>query len=197
MPKLRSILEKGENVRDLYREAFVSERMAFCATDELLFIETFRLLCEACFSAGVDGILRPYRGPDVNPESWKSDLMAVLGDQAKSVSGEGALCSNCCRSVYRKALYVETVDLTERLDKETEAIQPNKKTRAAIFKLYGHRCLDCGSETEWIDHIQPRCLGGTAHFSNLQPLCANCGNDKGARPAGATVILKDRSWPRF
>src|SRR6266436_5977690 len=122
MPKLRSILEKGENVRDLYREAFVSERMAFCVTDELLFIETFRLLCEACFSADVDGILRPYRGPDVNPESWKSDLMAVLGDQAKSVSGEGALCSNCCRSVYRKALYVETVDLTERLDKETEAI---------------------------------------------------------------------------
>src|SRR5216684_4639965 len=128
MPRLCSPLEKGEIFRDLYREAFVSERMAFCAVDELLVIETFRLLCKDCFSAGVDGILRTYRGSDVNPEAWKSDLTAVLGDQAKSVAGDEALCSNCGRSVYRKALYVETIDLTEQLDEETERINPKRKT---------------------------------------------------------------------
>jgi 5-methylcytosine-specific restriction endonuclease McrA len=156
-------------------------------------IETFRLLCKDCFSVDVDGILRTYRGPDVNPESWKSDLTATLGDQAESVAGDGAFCSNCVRSVYRKALYVETIDLTERLDKEANAIQPSRKTRRAIWELYGRKCFDCGSQmsqTDPIDHIQPRSLGGTAHFSNLQPLCPKCGNNKGAWPPRTTVILK-------
>jgi 5-methylcytosine-specific restriction endonuclease McrA len=87
--------------------------------------------------------------------------------------------------------------LTEQLDEETERINPKKKTQRAISKLYDRRCFDCGSQTNAIDHIQARSLGGTAHFSNLQPLCPKCGNKKGARSPRTTVILKDRSWPPF
>ena len=97
-----------------------------------------------------------------------------------------------------EALYVETVlSLPERLgiSDETSAIEPSRKLRNEILKLYERKCFACGSaEGLEIDHIQPKSRGGKAAFANLQPLCRKCNNAKANRPPRNIVIVRD-PWP--
>lgn len=49
-----------------------------------------------------------------------------------------------------------------------------------LMKRSKRRCEWCGSKHEiGIDHIRPRCLGGTNQRRNLQVLCNKCGTWKG------------------
>lgn len=69
-----------------------------------------------------------YRGPDVLPEIWKSDLANVLDDDiAESIAQEcdSPRCHSCCRNLHGEALYIETVALAERLGLSDETIKTN------------------------------------------------------------------------
>lgn len=43
------------------------------------------------------------------------------------------------------------------------------------------RCIYCGHSADQIDHIQPRCDGGSDEESNLAPACKSCNCSKGGR----------------
>lgn len=54
-----------------------------------------------------------------------------------------------------------------------------RKTKEFLIERDGPYCRYCGtSETLTIDHVIPRCMGGTGRRENLQILCAPCNNRK-------------------
>lgn len=42
-------------------------------------------------------------------------------------------------------------------------------------------CVYCGAEADVMDHVLPRCLGGSNHPSNLRPACDSCNRSKGGK----------------
>jgi 5-methylcytosine-specific restriction endonuclease McrA len=178
-----------------HRTTFVHYRRMLCSQTDALTIEVPTILCESCFGAKVDGILVTYRGPDVLPESWESDLANLLDDDIESIAQECDFprCQSCRRNLHGEALYVETVALAERLgiSDETSRIKPSKRLRNEVLKLYGRQCFGCGVTTMEIDHIEPRKSGGKAAFENLQPLCRKCGNGKADRLPRRIVIVRN------
>ena len=62
----------------------------------------------------------------------------------------------------------------------------NKKERLHVLKIQGQHCVGprCGrylNPREFhVDHIRPRCEGGTNNLSNLQALCISCHGKKTA-----------------
>jgi hypothetical protein len=101
-----------------------------------------RILRESCFGARLDGIFAPYRGPDVLPESWESDLANLLDEDvaAALADDEGSpQCQPCRGNLHGKPLYVETVELSERLgvSDETITVEVPRKLRAEVIRLYG------------------------------------------------------------
>jgi 5-methylcytosine-specific restriction endonuclease McrA len=202
MPRLSATLEvldidtKNWLERE-HRTTFVRYRSSLCSHTDALTIEIPIFLCESCFGAKVDGILVTYRGPDVLPESWESDLANLLDDDIESIAQEcySPRCQSCRRDLRGEAWYVETVALAERLgiSDETHATKPSKKLRNEVEKLYGRRCFGCGSDEGRLeaDHIEPRSNGGKADFENLQPLCRKCNNAKRHRLPRRIVIVRD------
>lgn len=63
-----------------------------------------------------------------------------------------------------------------------EEITMTKNIRLIIFEKYNGRCAYCGREIKAIqfhvDHIQPKCFGGTDELDNLNPSCSSCNNYK-------------------
>ncbi|MHB8392821.1 MAG: HNH endonuclease [Acidobacteriaceae bacterium] len=203
MPRLSSTLEvldfDTKNWLDReHRTTFVHYRSMLRSHTDALTFEVPIILCESCFGAKVDGICVTYRGPDVLPDSWESDLANVLDDDiAESIAQEydSPRCQSCRRNLHRHALYVETVALAERLgiSDETNATNPSRKLGGEVKGLYGQRCFGCGSDESplEIDHIEPKSRGGKANFENLQPLCRKCNNDKRNSLPRRIVIVRD------
>jgi 5-methylcytosine-specific restriction endonuclease McrA len=167
-----------------------------CGHLDALTIEVPTILSESCFGAKVDGILVTYRGPDVLPESWESDLANVLDDHIAESIGErcdSPRFQSCSRNLHGEALYVETVALIERLgiSDEPSSIEPSKRRGDEIRRLYGQQCFGCGVRHTEIDHIDPRSNGGKADFENLQPLCRKCNNAKRDQLPGRIIIVRD------
>ena len=201
MPRLSSTLEvldidtKNWLERE-HRATFVHYRRMLCSHTDALTIEVSTILCESCFGAKVDGIFLTYRGPDVLPESWESDLAVLDDDFAASIvqRSDSPRCQSCRCNLHGEALYIETVVLAERLgiSYETHAIDPSRKLWAEVLKFYGRKCFGCGSDegTE-VDHIEPKSRGGKAAFENLQPLCRKCNNDKADHVPRSIVIVRD------
>ncbi len=79
-----------------------------------------------------------------------------------------------------------------------------KWLRRHILDVYGNQCFMCNEELSisqlTIDHIIPKCRGGTSRPTNLQPMCAKCNNDskKDADPEEHYIFLDFllRSPPR-
>jgi len=53
--------------------------------------------------------------------------------------------------------------------------------RIAILERDGYICQYCGSPAEHVDHVIPRCQGGTNEPDNLVASCASCNLSKGGR----------------
>jgi len=179
-----------------HRTTFVHFRSMLCSHTDALVFEVPFILCESCFGAKVDGICVEYRGPDVLPESWGSDLANVLDDDIAELIVQDCnspRCSSCFRNLHGEALYIETVALVERLgiSDETSRTKPSKRRRDEVLRLYGQRCFGCGAKPTGNDHIDPKSNGGKADFENLQPLCTKCGNDKADRLPHRIVIVRD------
>jgi 5-methylcytosine-specific restriction endonuclease McrA len=187
-------------LQDEYRATLARHRRSLCSPTDLLEIRIPTILCESCFCAKVDGIFVSYRGPDVLAESWASDLAIALDEDVAAAYAEdedAPRCQSCRRNLHGAELYVETVELSERLSvvDETAAVQPTKQRKRQILKYYGRRCFACGSDGPLgIDHIHPRSRGGTAAFQNLQPLCSRCGQVKADRLPQQVVSVGD-PWP--
>jgi hypothetical protein len=51
-----------------------------------------------------------------------------------------------------------------------------------LSRLYDYRCAHCNKKTEFLtaDHIVPRYFGGGNNSMNIQPLCRECNDLKGA-----------------
>lgn len=62
-----------------------------------------------------------------------------------------------------------------------------KRALRHLRSLHRSTCLACGRREPAIrltvDHIIPLSLGGTNSLDNLQPLCVECNQEKGARIA--------------
>lgn len=67
-----------------------------------------------------------------------------------------------------------------------------RRRSARIFARDGWRCRYCGSRTRLsIDHIEPRCRGGSDAVENLATACLACNCRKGGRtPAEAGMVLQ-------
>jgi hypothetical protein len=173
-----------------YRANFVRERKTVCGYNDKLRIESARIFCEGCF--GINDVFVTYRAPDVSPETWESDWANFFDDDEEIA---GLRCHSCSRNLTEDdALYIETVELAERLgiSEDEDAIEPPKKRKAEVLRLYGRKCFRCGSnERLGIDHITPRSRGGNAAFEDLQPLCEKCGNIKRDQVPNDIVIVRN------
>lgn len=60
----------------------------------------------------------------------------------------------------------------------------SQKKRKEIYKRDGNKCLKCGCKIRYkltLDHIIPKSWGGHNGKKNLQTLCKDCNEEKGAR----------------
>ena len=57
-----------------------------------------------------------------------------------------------------------------------------KIDRGIVYWKYGGRCAYCGigisPKNMQVDHIKPKCAGGTDDIENLNPSCKYCNNHK-------------------
>lgn len=60
-----------------------------------------------------------------------------------------------------------------------------KGVRPRLMKI---PCYFCGAAPESIDHLLPRCRGGTNHLSNLVSACKVCNNLKGDRTYDEFIV---------
>lgn len=72
-----------------------------------------------------------------------------------------------------------------------------KPTKAAIYRRDNHTCQYCGSTRNLtIDHLIPRCRGGSDLWENLLLACSTCNTIKGHRtPEQAGLKLKRKPRP--
>jgi 5-methylcytosine-specific restriction endonuclease McrA len=54
-------------------------------------------------------------------------------------------------------------------------------SRRAVFRRDGACCQYCGGEAENLDHVLPRCRGGTHTWENVVAACRACNARKGDR----------------
>jgi 5-methylcytosine-specific restriction endonuclease McrA len=64
-------------------------------------------------------------------------------------------------------------------------------SRRGVLARDGHRCAYCGGPATTVDHVVPRCRGGTNTWRNTAAACGGCNQRKGDRtPAEARMPLR-------
>lgn len=92
-----------------------------------------------------------------------------------------------------------TVRLLERVNRRYTA--PRFKKRV-LFNRDNWQCQYCGVKLDWasitIDHIVPRCRGGSTSWKNCVASCRRCNMKKGSRPLSETgmQLRKNPSEPK-
>lgn len=67
--------------------------------------------------------------------------------------------------------------------------------RRDVFTRDGFKCLRCGlTDDLTVDHIFPRCIGGTNAITNLRTLCRPCNS---ARPVAGQALIDDLAADGF
>lgn len=71
-----------------------------------------------------------------------------------------------------------------------------KIDREAVHSKFGGRCAYCGTEITLkemqVDHMWPKCGGGTDEFQNLAPACRKCNHYKRANTVnGFRILMND------
>lgn len=95
-----------------------------------------------------------------------------------------------CRKIDKKWVldhfeYVQVKLATERthdIDKEL-GVSLTTEQWLKVKAYFNHKCLACGMEEDYenrlsLDHIVPVSKGGSSHYTNLQPLCLLCNQQK-------------------
>lgn len=68
-------------------------------------------------------------------------------------------------------------------------------TRAALMRRDRYRCAYCGRRADTVDHVVPRCQGGTTTWQNTVAACGPCNEAKGGRtPEQARMPLRVRPF---
>lgn len=68
-------------------------------------------------------------------------------------------------------------------------------TKAGVLRRDGHRCAYCGGHGDTVDHIVPRCRGGTIEWLNAVAACSPCNARKADRtPEEAGMPLRFAPW---
>ena len=71
----------------------------------------------------------------------------------------------------------------------------SKPVRDIIFERDENKCVRCGNIKHLaVDHIFPRCIGGTHAISNLRILCRSCNS---ARPTQGKALIDDLALDGF
>jgi 5-methylcytosine-specific restriction endonuclease McrA len=89
------------------------------------------------------------------------------------------------------------LQVPDRLRLKTASIERIWRTpavnRREIFKRDKYQCQYCGSRQNLtLDHLIPRCRGGSHSWDNLVTACQPCNGKKGDRtPEQAGMILKN------
>jgi len=113
----------------------------------------------------------------INIVLGKRAIVLILKDKAKPVSGK----------VIRLNNYAPTP--LSRVAKE-------KPSKSAIYRRDNNTCQYCGSTRNLtIDHVIPRCRGGTDEWQNLTIACSRCNTKKGSKTP-EQVGLRLRRKPR-
>lgn len=69
---------------------------------------------------------------------------------------------------------------------------PTKTTRKTVLSRDGNKCVRCGSRKDLtIDHIYPRCIGGTNALANLRTLCRSCNSSRPAAEGLTEDLARD------
>jgi 5-methylcytosine-specific restriction endonuclease McrA len=145
------------------------------------------------------------RMPDISWSNWKDDIIWEVGAETLKTIRQARqrdryfaiLCKRCMtelRPWQSDDLYVERLELPELYSIPIcppNQVNASKRLRQVVTNLYGNKCFRCKATRVrlHIDHILPRSKGGTAVFSNLQPLCEGCGQLKGnCEPEDITLV---------
>lgn len=110
--------------------------------------------------------------------------------------GDGAHIERCDQGwiVHDIAFFAEAVAKDRKLEENRERQAVRRKLYALIDRD-GEWCVYCGSDRKLsVDHVVPRCQGGSDDISNLVVACLPCNMRKGGRTpdqAGMSFCLKE------
>ncbi len=97
---------------------------------------------------------------------------------------------------WRAAPYKRGVPPQIKRAERGELRKRNKTWYAALAKLYGERCANCGAPADLVlDHVIPIAKGGTSRLDNLQLLCAPCNRIKGKLAIDCRPARQQRAAP--
>lgn len=92
---------------------------------------------------------------------------------------KAGFCEDCGRTVTGQEVQIKLHSGNSTFTKGGNGIGKNK--RQSVYERDGWRCLKCGRNKELtLDHITPKSHGGGNEIDNLQTLCYDCNQAKGA-----------------
>jgi 5-methylcytosine-specific restriction endonuclease McrA len=180
-------------VREKCYRYYVKMRRENCTFMEIL---DLWLKAPYCFDCAVSDPFWRDKLPDITQKTWEENMEIILGSEfldevekvLKTENDYYLTCKKCKKELrpWDDDIYIVTYHLEEHYNiplEEPDKTNPSKKLRKQITNLYNNKCFRCNTSDKklHIDHILPRCKGGTGAFRNLQTLCEECGNLKGDR----------------
>ncbi len=189
---------------------YVEQRLRVCNFRQRLDVHFPAPFCCDCAQSG--SWYSPWL-PDISSSQWEEDLAWEAGlETLKTVRRErrkdpdfALTCKRCStplRPWESDDLYVVCRELPELYSAPLcpdGKVNASKWVRRTIINIYGRKCFNCRSAgiALHVDHIFPRSKGGTAVFSNLQPLCEQCGQLKGDTEPEDITLVDDMYFRRY
>ncbi len=124
--------------------------------------------------------------------SVRRAVVLLLREKAELVEATQQFLRSCT-NVYPVPLVIRLVHYVRLPHRKVPA------TRAAVMLRDAFVCQYCGEtpgrQRLTVDHVVPRCRGGTHEWTNLVTACTRCNQRKGARtPEEANMAMKRRPF---